>query len=88
MASRHRRYPYWTYSRVSTAEKIYVDEDDTIFQKIIKAMSEYLRKEPTEENILTLDAYATPSNGVSLSPSQQSQSQSLQQKQQIIIIWY
>ena len=52
--SRHRRYPYWKCKRVSTAELIYVDEDDKVFQEIIKKMSQYLRKEPTEESILTL----------------------------------
>jgi hypothetical protein len=52
--SRHRKYPYWNYKRVSTAEQIYVDEDDKVFQEIIKKMSPYLRKEPTEESILTL----------------------------------
>ncbi|HEY7080148.1 MAG TPA: hypothetical protein VH500_10630 [Nitrososphaeraceae archaeon] len=60
--SRHRKYPYWNYTRVSTAEQIYIDEDDTIFQKIIYAMSDYLRKEPTEDNILTLDTYPSESN--------------------------
>jgi hypothetical protein len=60
--SRHRKYPYWNYRRVSTAEQIYIDEEDTIFQKIINAMSNYLRKEPTEDNILTLDAYPSQSN--------------------------
>jgi hypothetical protein len=67
--SRHRRYPYWTYERVSTAESIYIDEDDTVFQKIIKAMSPYLRKEPTEEKILTLDAYPSQASGPNLLPS-------------------
>lgn len=52
--SRHRKYPYWNYKQVGTAENIYVDEDDNVFQQIIQAMSPYLRKEPTEENILTL----------------------------------
>jgi hypothetical protein len=61
--SRHRRYPYWNYKRVSTAEHIYVDEDDKVFQEIIKRMSPYLRKEPTEENILTLDAYPSHLSG-------------------------
>ena len=60
--SRHRKYPYWNYRRVSTAEQIYIDEDDTIFQKIINAMYDYLRKEPTEDNILTLDTYPSQSN--------------------------
>jgi hypothetical protein len=60
--SRHRKYPYWNYRRVSLAEQIYIDEDDTIFQKIINAMSDYLRKEPTEDNILTLDTYPSESN--------------------------
>ncbi|MGC2571971.1 MAG: hypothetical protein WA364_10715, partial [Candidatus Nitrosopolaris sp.] len=59
--SKHRKYPYWNYKRVSTAEKIYVDEDDKVFQEIIKKMSPYLRKEPTEESILTLDAYPSSS---------------------------
>ena len=82
--SRHRKYPYWTYSKVSTAENIYVDEEDTIFQQIIKAMSEYLRKEPTEENILPLDAYATPSNnGVSLSALQQRRPEKILKPEQI-----
>jgi hypothetical protein len=61
--SRHRRYPYWNYKGVSTAEHIYVDEDDKVFQEIIKRMSPYLRKEPTEENILTLDAYPSHLSG-------------------------
>lgn len=55
--SRHRSYPYWNYTRISSAERIYVDEDDTVFQQIIKVMSEYMRKGPTEENVLTIDAY-------------------------------
>jgi hypothetical protein len=55
--SRHRRYPYWNYRRDSIAEQIYIDEDDKVFQEILKRMSPHLRKEPTEENILTLDAY-------------------------------
>jgi hypothetical protein len=54
--SRHRSYPYWNYTRVSIAEKIYVDEEDAVFQKIIKGMTGFLRKEPTEENTLPLDA--------------------------------
>jgi hypothetical protein len=45
----HRKHPYWNYKRVSTAEKICIDEDDTVFQRIIKEMSEYIRKEPIEE---------------------------------------
>jgi hypothetical protein len=61
--SRHRRYPYWKYERVSTAEQIYVDEDDKVFQEIVKRMSPYLRKEPTEENVLTLDAYPSHPGG-------------------------
>jgi hypothetical protein len=61
--SRHRKYPYWNYERVSTAEQIYVDEDDKAFQEIIRKMSPYLRKEPTEENILTLDAYPSSPSG-------------------------
>ena len=82
--SRHRRYPYWTYPRVSTAEKIYVDDEDTIFQQIIKAISEYLRKEQIEENILPLDAYATPSNnGVSLSALQQGLPEKILKPEQI-----
>lgn len=60
--SRHRKYPYWNYKRVSIAEKIYTDDDDTVFQKIINAMSDYLRKEPTEEDIISLDAYPSQSN--------------------------
>jgi hypothetical protein len=71
--SRHRSYPYWNYTRVSKAEKIYVDEDDTVFQKIIKAMTPYLRKEPTEENILTLDAYAPSADGLLSALQQQPQ---------------
>ncbi len=67
--SRHRKYPYWNYKRVSIAEQIYVDEDDEIFQKIMDAMSEHIRKEPTEDNILTLDLYFTQSNP----PNQQQQ---------------
>lgn len=34
----HRKHPYWKYERVSTAEQIYVDEDDKVFQEIIKKM--------------------------------------------------
>jgi hypothetical protein len=64
--SRHRKYPYWNYKRVSTAEQIYVDEDDKVFQDIIKRMSPYLRKEPTEENVLTLDAFYTGGSNVSV----------------------
>lgn len=60
--SRHQKYPYWNYKRVSTAEQIYVDEDGTVFQKIINAMSDYLRKEPTEDNVLTLDVYPSQLN--------------------------
>jgi hypothetical protein len=60
--SRHRKYPYWNYKLVGTAEQIFVDEEDTVFQKIISAMSGYLRKEPTGDNILTLDAYPSQSN--------------------------
>jgi hypothetical protein len=45
---------------VGTAESIYIDEEDTVYQEIIRAMSGYLRKEPTEENILTLDAHLNP----------------------------
>jgi hypothetical protein len=52
-----------------------VDEDDTVFQQIIKAMSEHFRKEPTEENPLTLEAYP-PSSSSSLSgPAIQQQQQ-------------
>jgi hypothetical protein len=65
--SRHRRYPYWNYKRVSTAEQVYVDEDDKVFQEIIKRMSTYLRKEPTEENILTLDTYPSHLGGSNVS---------------------
>jgi hypothetical protein len=71
--SRHRKYPYWNYKRVSIAEQIYVDEDDTVFQKIMSAMSEYIRKEPTEDNILSLDLYSAQSNP----PSQLHQHQQL-----------
>ena len=82
--SLHRKYPYWTYSKVSAAEKIYVDEEDTIFQQIIKAMSEYLRKEQIEENILPLDAYATPSNnGGSSSVLQQRRPEKILEPEQI-----
>ena len=65
--SRHRKYPYWKYERVSTAEQIYIDEDDKVFQEIVKRMSPYLRKEPTEENMLTLDAYPSHSGGSTVS---------------------
>ncbi|MGA9155008.1 MAG: hypothetical protein WBZ36_30865, partial [Candidatus Nitrosopolaris sp.] len=65
--SRHRKYPYWNYKRVSTADQIYVDEDDKVFQEIIKKMSPYLRKEPTEESILTLDVYPSSPSGSSAS---------------------
>ena len=34
--SRHRKYPYWNYKRISTAENIYVDEEDKVFQQISK----------------------------------------------------
>jgi hypothetical protein len=61
--SRHRRYPYWNYKRFGTAEQIYVDEDDKVFQEIIKRMSPYLRKEPTEESLLTLDAFPSQPGG-------------------------
>ena len=70
--SRHRSYPYWNYTRVSTAEKIHVDEEDAVFQKIIKGMSGLLRKGPTEENTLSLDAYV-PLNDGTLSALQQPQ---------------
>ena len=60
--SRHRKYPYWNYKRVSIVEQIYIDEDDNVFQQIITAMSDHLRKEPTEDNILTLDMYPSQSN--------------------------
>jgi hypothetical protein len=60
--SRHRKYPYWNYKRISTAENIYVDEDDAIFQQILKAISPYLRKEPIEDNVLPLDAYPPQSS--------------------------
>jgi hypothetical protein len=36
--STHRRHPYWNYTRVSTAENIYVDEEDAVFQKVIKGL--------------------------------------------------
>jgi hypothetical protein len=36
--STHRRYPYWNYTRISTAENIYVDEQDAVFQKVIKGL--------------------------------------------------
>jgi hypothetical protein len=65
--SRHRKYPYWNYERVSTAEQIYIDEDDKVFQEIVKRMSPYLRKEPTEESILTLDAYSSHPSGTTVS---------------------
>ncbi len=65
--SRHRKYPYWNYERVSIAEQIYVDEDDKVFQEIIKRMSPHLRKEPTEENVLTLDAYPSHTGGSNVS---------------------
>ena len=60
--SRHRKYPYWNYKRVSTAEQIYVDEEDTVFQKIISAISEYLRKDgykgySTNYQDLDIDVY-------------------------------
>jgi hypothetical protein len=71
--SRHRKYPYWNYERVSIAERIYIDEDDTVFQRILSAMSGYLRKEPTEDNVLTLDMYPSRSNP----PVQQQQQQQL-----------
>jgi hypothetical protein len=58
--SRHRSYPYWNYIQIGTAKSIYIDEEDTVYQEIIQAMSGYLRKEPTEENILTLDAHLNP----------------------------
>ena len=65
--SRHRKYPNWNYKRVSTAEQIYVDEDDKVFQEIIKRMSPHLRKEPTEENLLTLDAFHSHTSGSNVS---------------------
>jgi hypothetical protein len=72
--SRHRTYPYWNYKAVSTAENIYVDEGDTVFQQIIQAMSPYIRKEPTEESILTLDTYPPQINTpTSISPGLQQQ---------------
>jgi hypothetical protein len=67
--SRHRKYPYWNYKRVSIVEQIYIDEDDKVFQQIIPAMSDHLRNEPTEDNILTLDIYPSQSNP----PGQQQQ---------------
>jgi len=36
--SAHRRHPYCNYTRVSTAENIYVDEEDAVFQKVIKGL--------------------------------------------------
>jgi hypothetical protein len=39
--SRHRRHPYWNYTRVSTAEKVYVDEEDAVFPKIIKGIYKF-----------------------------------------------
>jgi hypothetical protein len=75
--SRHRSYPYWNYLRVSTAETIYTDEEDTIFQQLMKLMSPYLRKEPTEENILSLDAYARSNDGMLSTLQQQQQPQRL-----------
>ena len=65
--SRHRKYPYWNYKRVSTSEQIYVDQDDKVFQEIIRRMSPYLRKEPTEENVLTLDAFSSHTGGSNVS---------------------
>lgn len=65
--SRHRKYPYWNYKRISTAENIYVDEEDEVFQQILKAMSPYLRKEQTEDNVLTLDEYPPQSSGSNVS---------------------
>ena len=38
-----------------------------MFQEIIKRMSPYLRKEPTEENVLTLDSYPSHSGGSTVS---------------------
>jgi hypothetical protein len=60
--SRHRKHPYWNYKRVSVAEQIYIDEEDKIFQQIITAMSSYIRKEPTEDDVQTLDMYPSQSN--------------------------
>ena len=65
--SRHRKYPYWNYERDSTAEQVYVDEDDKVFQDIIRRMSPHLRKEPTEENLLTLDAFPSHTSGSNVS---------------------
>lgn len=64
--SRHQ-YPYWNYKRDSTAERIHVDEDDKVFQEMIKRMSPYLRKEPTEENVLTLDSFPSHTGGSNIS---------------------
>jgi hypothetical protein len=75
--SRHRKHPYWNYKRVSIAEQIYIDEDDKVFQQIITAMSEYVRKEPTEDNVLTLDMYPSQSNPPG-QPQQQQQQLALQ----------
>ncbi|MGB6530220.1 MAG: hypothetical protein WBF33_19125, partial [Candidatus Nitrosopolaris sp.] len=71
--SRHRSYPYWDYTRVGTAENIYVDEEDAVFQQIIKGMSGFLRKEPTEENTLSLDAYVHSNDGTLSTLQQQPQ---------------
>jgi len=68
--SRHRSYPYWNYTQIGTAKSIYIDEEDTVYQEIIRAMSGYLRKEPTEENILTLDAHLNPDPANETIPTQ------------------
>jgi hypothetical protein len=81
--SRHRKYPYWNYKRISTAENIYADEEDEVFQQILKAMSRYLRKEPTEDNVLTLDAYPPQSTEPNVSAPGLQQNQ---QKQHIRIL--
>ena len=67
--SRHRSYPYWNYAQIGTAKSIYIDEDDTVYQEIIRAMSAYLRKEPIEERIITLDAHLNPSQSNATIPT-------------------
>ena len=67
---------------VGTAESIYIDEEDTVYQGIIRAMSGYLRKEPTEENILTLDAHLNPDPANETIPTQGTTKHQHQQQQQ------
>jgi hypothetical protein len=69
--SRHRSYPYWNYAQIGTTKSIYIDEEDTVYQEIIQAMSGYLRKKPTEENILTLDAHLNPPRSNGAIPTQE-----------------